>query len=57
MTLNELDDWILAEYNRCSDEMEAETDKTEQARLEGVTDGLLHVLAYLQPYVMQELEE
>ena len=58
MTLQELSDWIYAEYEAKYNEMERTDDRLEQIMLEGFTDGLLHVMAYLQPCIaMVQAEE
>ncbi len=58
MTLQELSDWIYAEYEAKYNEMERTDDRLEQIMLDGFTDGLLHVMAYLQPCIaMVQAEE
>jgi hypothetical protein len=48
MTLQELKDWIYSEYETAYDELEKTDDRPEQIRLEGYTDGLLHVMAEIE---------
>lgn len=46
--MDKLCKWIRGEYDSYYDKLEKETDQSERDRLEGVADGLMHVMAHIK---------